>query len=145
MKRSTILAAVLAASALATAGLAFLAMPRVSAGQPCTVSEFAAAHGIGLSAPREVPSVAAADLTAGSAQEPGSSVAEYVVAHMESSQIPSLNGRDGVLMRLVNVPPEPIVGPVGQQPMMAAVQCAVSIYDADTGAFLLGYRSLASP
>ncbi len=147
MNRWRTILAVVAAAMVATATLFMHAAPGVGvakAAENCTLAGFAAANGIALSAPTGKSLAVTGDLSAALAREPGSSVVEQTVVHMQSAQVPPLNGRNGVLMRLANVPPQPVIGPVGSAPEMAPVACAITIYDADSGEFLVSYMSLTS-
>ena len=80
------------------------------------------------------------------AAEPGSSAVEEAAGLAHSQSWPMVDGRNVVLVRLVNVAPVPIFGPPKPGPMlMSTPSCVIAVYDADTGDKIVEWQTLPIP
>jgi hypothetical protein len=88
----------------------------------------------------QVPTVSANALK----EFPGSTVVEERLAKISSVVVPVVDGRTAWVLRLANVPDTPSGGPIGAQVGNLQTLCTVTMYDADTGEFLITIRNLAA-
>lgn len=75
---------------------------------------------------------------------PGASVVEQMVGRAHSAQLPIVENRNVVILRVEGEEDRPIGGPVdtSHSVVMGRVSCAVAVYDSDTGEFLVEWQSL---
>jgi hypothetical protein len=132
------------AVALLAAGTSVALFVSHAQADQCSIESFRASNGISFSTATVPPTVEASAVNQAIERNPGASVAEQETAHLRSSQIPALNNRDLVLIRLTNVRPEPITGPVGATEKLAAVTCSIWIYDGLDASFVMGHEELAA-
>jgi hypothetical protein len=111
---------------------------------PCTIEDVAAFYDISL----ETTSVALGDGVPASVAAQvqkraiGASVVDQRVFALRSEAVPLVDGHRALVLRLDHVPDGVIEGPAGQDRIPGEVKCAIAIYDADTGAFLVSFQRL---
>lgn len=111
----------------------------------CSIQSMAAEYGLTIGAPSAKSLADSASIDASVASEyPASSVVDRTNASIKSDRLPTLDGRDAVLIELANVQDAAVGGPVGFEPGTIRVVCAVTIYDADTGEFLATLKDLSA-
>jgi hypothetical protein len=74
----------------------------------------------------------------------GATIVEQRLAKISSVDVPAVDGRNAWVLRLANVADTPGGGPIGAQVGNLQTLCTVTIYDADTGEFLMTIRNLAA-
>jgi hypothetical protein len=134
--------AVLAAIVLAVGAVSV----RTFAGAPaCSIDGVARKSGLIVDQLDAPASVQLSTVSADALREfSGATVVEERLAKISSVDVPAVDGRTAWVLRLANVPDTPGGGPAGEQVGNLQTLCTVTMYDANSGEFLITIRNLAA-
>ncbi len=128
--------------ALTFAG-AFVARAATQGVPDCSIAGMADEYGLTLTTPSVSDPVAEDQLVRSVARDyPGASIADQQVATIDSKGLPTVDGRQGVVVLLAGVTPVGIGAPQGFQPGPIRARCVVSVYEALSGEFLVSLEDL---
>ena len=113
----------------------------------CSVATMAANYGIDIHAQTGKALPAGIDKALGQVQhlEPGAVVTEQALGRLSSTELPTIDGYSAVVLRLEGLAPRFLGGPqppegeasTGASRSELQVVCALAIFDAETGEFLV--------
>lgn len=121
----------------------------------CSISTMAAEYEFSIQSTTGPSIPAVLDKTLAEVQrvEPGAVVAERMSGALRSSQLPTIDGRTAIVLRLDGLAPRSASGPApaegessdGVARPQVAVKCAVALFDAGTGEFLVSMIDMVAP
>lgn len=136
--------AILAALGVLVIGTGSLLVVRAVMADSCTIDNVMTMYGVDLgpSAAFVSDGVSALIEEASTNRAPGAVVVATRVAKAASRDLPPVDGHRVLIRQMDHVPDGVIEGPAGLTRIAGEVKCAVAIYDADTGDFLVSLQRL---
>lgn len=132
--------AILAVGAIVVS--AVIATGSLRAGTECSIAWLSNDFGLDRSSSSTLSATEEQTLTTEAHKQfPSATIEETEKAAIKSSRMPPVDGHQAFLVRLGNLPPEGVGGPAGQQLPSLDVFCAMSVYDSNSGAFLVTLKA----